>query len=46
MNKMKIRCNALENYSEEMNEYSLKKLIHLNWIIDSMGIILVSNIYR
>lgn len=46
MNKIKIRCNALENYSEEMKEYSLKKLIHLNWIIDSMGIILVSNIYR
>lgn len=30
MNKMKIRCNALENYSEEMKKYSLKKLIHLN----------------
>lgn len=24
MSKTKIRCNALRNYSEEMNEYSLK----------------------
>lgn len=40
---MKIRCNALKNYSEEM-KYSLKKIIHLNWIIDSLELTLVSNI--